>query len=62
MQMDVKATNSDGSVRHAVLTLYAPEIAANGNLAVMLAKDYRSRSLQAYTRAKTMKPRRVVRR
>ncbi|BCY14883.1 hypothetical protein [Actinoplanes sp. L3-i22] len=31
-------------------------------IAVMLAKDYRSRSLQAYTRAKTMKPRRVVRR
>ncbi|WP_436526516.1 hypothetical protein [Actinoplanes sp. HUAS TT8] len=31
-------------------------------IAVMLAKDYRSRSLQAYTRAKTTRPRRVVRR
>ena len=38
VQMDVKATNSDGSVRHAVLTLNAPEIAPGGNLAVMLAK------------------------
>ncbi|GAA2869449.1 hypothetical protein Acy02nite_41330 [Actinoplanes cyaneus] len=31
-------------------------------VAVMLAKDFRSRSLQAYSRAKTVKPRRVVRR
>ena len=38
VQMDVKATNSDGSVRHAVLTLNAPEIAPGSNLAVMLAK------------------------
>ena len=38
VQMDVKATNSDGSVRHAVLTLNAPEIAPGGSLAVMLAK------------------------
>ncbi len=38
VQMDVKATNSDGSVRHAILTLNAPEIAAGGSIAVMLAK------------------------
>ena len=36
--MDVKATNSDGSVRHAVLTLNAPGIAPSGSVAVMLAK------------------------
>ena len=39
VQMDVKTTNSDGSVRHAVLTLNAPEIAPGGTVAVMLAKD-----------------------
>ncbi len=38
VQMDVKATNSDGSVRHAVLTLNAPGIAPGGSLALMLAK------------------------
>ena len=38
VQMDVKATNSDGSVRHAVLTLSAPGIALGGSLALMLAK------------------------
>ena len=38
VQMDVKATNADGSVRHAILTLDAPPIALGGNLAVMLAK------------------------
>ncbi len=31
-------------------------------IAVTLAKDFRSRSLQAYSRAKTTRPRRVVRR
>jgi hypothetical protein len=38
VQMDVKATNSDGSVRHAVLTLKAPSIAAGGTVDLMLAK------------------------
>ena len=38
VQMDVKATHGDGSVRHAILTLNAPEIAAGGSLALMLAK------------------------
>ena len=38
VQMDVKATNSDGSVRHAILTLKAPEIAPGGTAAVTLAK------------------------
>ena len=36
--MDVKTTNSDGSVRQAVLTLNAPEIAPDSTVAVMLAK------------------------
>lgn len=31
-------------------------------IAVMLAKDYRSRSLQAYSRAKQARPRKIVRR
>ena len=39
VQMDVKTTNSDGSVRQAVLTLNAPEIAPGGTVAVILAKD-----------------------
>ncbi len=39
VQMDVKATHSDGSIRHAILTLNAPEIAPGGTVAVMLAKD-----------------------
>ncbi|MGE3281273.1 MAG: Ig-like domain-containing protein [Alphaproteobacteria bacterium] len=39
VQMDVKATHSDGSVRHATLTLNAPAIAAGGIIAMMLAKD-----------------------
>jgi hypothetical protein len=39
VQMDVKATNSDGSVRSASLTLKAPEIAPGNAVAVMLAKD-----------------------
>jgi hypothetical protein len=38
VQMDVKTTHSDGSVRQAVLTLNAPEIALSGSVAVMLAK------------------------
>jgi hypothetical protein len=38
VQMDVKATNADGSVRHAVLTLKAPEIAAGSAVEIMLAK------------------------
>jgi hypothetical protein len=37
VQMDVKATHKDGSVRHAVLTFKAPEIAPGGSVAVMLA-------------------------
>jgi hypothetical protein len=37
VQMEVKTTHSDGSVRHAVLTLKAPEIAPGGSVAVMLA-------------------------
>jgi hypothetical protein len=38
VQMDVKATNSDGSVRHAILTLKAPAIEAGGYIDLMLAK------------------------
>ena len=38
VQMDVKATNSDGSVRQAVLTLQAPAIATGATVDVMLAK------------------------
>ena len=38
VQMDVKATNSDGSVRHATLTLKAPEIAPSSATEVILAK------------------------
>jgi hypothetical protein len=36
LQMDVKATHADGSVRHAVLTVKAPELAAKAKLDVML--------------------------
>jgi hypothetical protein len=36
VQMDVKATNSDGSVRHAVLTIDQPGLAANQTATVML--------------------------
>lgn len=35
VQMDVKALNDDGSVRHAILTLGAPAIAAGGSLDLM---------------------------
>jgi hypothetical protein len=38
VQMDVKSTNADGSVRQAILTLDAPAIAAGGNLDLMLSK------------------------
>ncbi|MGH7141072.1 MAG: hypothetical protein ACREGH_00350, partial [Minisyncoccia bacterium] len=38
VQMDVKATNSDGSVRHAILTFEAPAIAPSAAVGVMLAK------------------------
>src|SRR4051812_18739524 len=38
VQMDVKATNSDGSVRHAVITFLAPQIGANSSVQVMLSK------------------------
>ena len=38
VQMDVKSTNSDGSVRQAVLTLDAPSIAVGGYVDLMLAK------------------------
>ncbi|MCW5729147.1 MAG: hypothetical protein KIT20_00200 [Alphaproteobacteria bacterium] len=37
VQMDVKATHADGSVRHAVLTMVAPPIPAQGELDIMLA-------------------------
>jgi Ca2+-binding RTX toxin-like protein len=36
VQVDVKALNADGSVRHAILTLQAPAIAGNGEVDVML--------------------------
>ncbi|CCG40535.1 calcium-binding protein [Magnetospirillum molischianum] len=38
VQMDVKATNDDGSVRNAILTLKTPDIAANGSLDMVLTK------------------------
>jgi hypothetical protein len=38
LQMDVKATNPDGSVRHAILTFHAPAIPAGASVGVMLAK------------------------
>jgi hypothetical protein len=38
VQMDVKSTNSDGSVRQAVLTVDAPSIAAGSTVDMMLAK------------------------
>ena len=47
VQMDVMATHSDGSVRHAVLTMRAPEIAPGGNVAVILAKDSAAMPLPA---------------
>src|SRR5690348_11617561 len=38
VQMDVKTTNPDGSVRFAVLTVDAPAIAPNSHVDVMLAQ------------------------
>ncbi len=38
VQMDVKTTNADGSVGHALLTLKAPALAADGSVSGMLAK------------------------
>ncbi len=38
VQMDVKTTNADGSVGHALLTLKAPALAADGSVNGMLAK------------------------
>ena len=38
IQMDVKSTNADGSVRQAILTLDAPSIGAGSSLDMMLAK------------------------
>lgn len=38
LQMDVKATHDDGSVRHAILTFLAPSIAGNASTQVMIAK------------------------
>ncbi|MFC7335281.1 hypothetical protein [Rhodocista pekingensis] len=38
LQMEVKATHEDGSVRHAILSLKAPAVAAGGQVDVMLAK------------------------
>jgi hypothetical protein len=38
VQVDVKSTNADGSVRFAVLTVDAPAIAANSSVDVMLAR------------------------
>lgn len=38
VQMDVKATHDDGSVRHAILSLKAPEIAAHNELDGVLTK------------------------
>src|SRR5262249_9358202 len=38
VQMDVKSSNTDGSVRQAILTLDVPGIAGGGALDVMLAK------------------------
>jgi hypothetical protein len=38
VQMNVKSTNADGSVRQAVLTLDAPAMAVGGTLDLMLAK------------------------
>lgn len=38
LQMDVKATNADGSVRHALLTVQSPAMAEGGSADVMLRK------------------------
>ena len=38
VQMDVKTTNADGSVGHALLTLKAPTLAADSSVNGMLAK------------------------
>jgi hypothetical protein len=44
VQMDVKTTNADGSVAHAILTLKSPGIAANGDIAGTLSKGSASSS------------------
>jgi Ca2+-binding RTX toxin-like protein len=54
VQMDVKATNPDGSVRHAVLTIDAPAIPAGGGVDIMLAKGTPASSGPAITAAKIL--------
>jgi Ca2+-binding RTX toxin-like protein len=54
VQMDVKATNADGSVRHAVITIDAPAIGANGGVDVMLAKGTPASSGAAITPANVL--------
>jgi hypothetical protein len=38
LQVDVKATHPDGSIRHAILSLAAPALGADGSADVMLAR------------------------
>lgn len=38
LQMDVKATHPDGSIRHAILTVQSPAMAEGGSVDVMLRK------------------------
>ena len=38
IQMDVKATNDDGSVRHAILTVDSPAVPAGGEVDIVLSK------------------------
>jgi hypothetical protein len=45
LQMDVKATHADGSVRHAVLSAIIPSIAANATRTMSLAKIASSTNL-----------------
>lgn len=39
IQMDIKATHRDGSVRHAVLSLKAPDLAAHSGAEIMLSTE-----------------------
>ena len=39
IQMDVKATNDDGSVRHAILTVDSPAVAAGDEVDIVLSKS-----------------------
>ena len=54
LQMDVKATHADGSVRHAIFSAIVPTIAANTTRTMSLAKNGGSTTAAAVTSAQLL--------